>query len=282
MTINENLTKAIELLKQNKIEEPMLKARALLAFVLNVSKEYVMINGEKEVDSMLEKKYNTLLKKLANNEPLQYITNFQEFMGLQFYINENVLIPRPDTETLAEAVLKHVGADPVSAHCRTILDLCTGSGAIAVSLAKRIPNAKVTATDVSPKTLKVAEKNAKINGVVDKIKFIESDMFNKVSGKYDIIVSNPPYIDKEHMKSLSKEVKKEPLIALDGGEDGLKFYRIITEEGKKYLNDNGWLFLEIGYNQRESVCEILRNQGYEDVACIKDLAGNDRVVMGKM
>ncbi|MCL2860166.1 MAG: peptide chain release factor N(5)-glutamine methyltransferase [Oscillospiraceae bacterium] len=280
MTIKENLVKAIEILKQNKIEDSTLKARLLLAFVLNESKEYLIINSERRIDSALEEKYNNLLKKLINNVPLQYITNSQEFMGLKFYIDENVLIPRQDTETLVQEVLKIVGANIVrpKKHC-TILDMCTGSGAIAISLAKNVFDAKITAVDISVEALKVAKENAKINHVKDKIEFMESDMFSKVSEKYDILVSNPPYVDEEHMKLLSKEVKKEPQIALDGGEDGLKFYKIIAAEGKKYLNNNGWVLLEIGYNQKEQVCEILSNQGYKDIVCVKDLASNDRVII---
>jgi len=277
MTIKENLVKATELLKQNKIEDSTLKARLLLAFVLNKSKEYLVINSEQEVNLTLEKKYNNLLNKLISNVPLQYIINSQEFMGLKFYVDENVLIPRQDTETLVQEVLKIID----SKRNYKILDMCTGSGAIAVSLAKSVFDANITAIDISVEALKVAEKNAKINDVKDKIEFIESDMFSKVSEKYDILVSNPPYVDEEHMKLLSKEVKKEPQIALDGGEDGLKFYKIIAAEGKKHLNSHGWLFLEIGYNQKEQVCEILSNQGYKNIVCVKDLAGNDRVIMCK-
>ena len=282
MTIKENLVKAIELLKQNKIEDSTLKARLLLAFVLNESKEYLIINSGKEVEPKFEEKYNMLLKELANNLPLQYITNSKEFMGLNFYVDENVLIPRQDTENLIEETLKTVGSNCVRMQKErhyTILDMCTGSGAIAVSLAKNIFNVKVTAVDISVEALKIAEKNAKINGVKDKIEFIESNMFSKVKGKFDILVSNPPYVDEEHMKSLSEEVKKEPIIALAGGKEGMDFYKVISMEGKKYLNDDGWILLEIGYNQKEKVCEILRGQGYKNIVCVKDLAGNDRVVI---
>ena len=274
MTIMSSLVKAIELLKTHKIEDPILKARLLLAFVLNESKEYIIINGEKEVEPKVEKKYESLLNELVKHVPLQYITSSQEFMGLNFYINEDVLIPRQDTEILVEEVLKRIDLKKKY----KILDMCTGSGVIAVSLAKNILKCEITAVDISARALKVASRNAEINGVSDKIEFVESNMFSKVKEKYDIIVSNPPYVDKEHMNLLSKEVKKEPFTALYGGNEGLKFYKILGTKSKEYLNDKGLLFLEIGYNQKEQVCEILNNQGYRDIMCIKDLAGHDRVI----
>ena len=185
--------------------------------------------------------------------PLQYITNHQEFMGYDFFVDENVLIPQPDTEILVEEVLKLAQAKK---NC-TILDMCTGSGCIGISLAKRLQkDVQITLVDISNKALKVAEKNA-INNKVN-VQLIQSDMFNNIdtSKKYDIIVSNPPYIETDEILNLNKQVQNEPHLALDGGKDGLDFYRIFANEAYKYLNKGGYLCLEIGYNQKEKVIQL--------------------------
>ena len=277
MTIEQNLKIAINNLKQKSIEEPMLKARLLLCYILNVSKEYLIIHSNEILDENQEEEYAKSIQKLLDGYPLQYITNNQEFMKLNFYVDENVLIPRADTEITVEEVI---------GYCKNkknikILDLCTGSGAIAVSLGKYIGNCEITAVDISDKALEVARKNAKNNGV-DNIKWILSDLFEKVEDKFDVIVSNPPYIKKEVILELDKEVQKEPILALDGGIDGLDFYRRIIEEAPKYLKKEGSLFLEIGYDQNEQVVEIINNTNeYTALMCKKDLAGNDRMVRAK-
>ena len=218
------------------------------------------------------------MKMLEEYVPIQYITNKQEFMQLNFFVNENVLIPRSDTEILVEEIIENYKNKEVK-----ILDLCTGSGCIAISLKKYIENSKVYAIDISEEALNIAKQNA-MNNETD-ITFIKSDMFSNIKEeKFDIIVSNPPYIKTEVIKKLDKEVKKEPLIALDGGNDGLYFYKKIIEEGYKFLNEEGKIFFEIGYDQKEDIINLINNNNkYELIKTKKDLENNDRIiVIGKV
>ena len=204
----------------------------------------------------------------------------QEFMKMNFLVNDKVLIPRPDTEVLVEEVIKlsKKFAKP------KILDLCTGSGAIAVSLAKYVNSAEIYASDISKEALDVAKINAKKNEVENKITFIESDLFMQIpKNKFDIIVSNPPYIRKDVIEDLDEEVKKEPIIALDGGTDGLDFYRKIAKDAYDYLKYNSYLCFEIGYDQKIDVIEILENEKkYTNIYSKKDLYENDRIIIAKV
>ena len=196
-------------------------------------------------------------------------------MGLEFYVDESVLIPQPDTEILAEEVIEIIRKRKLS----KVLDLCTGSGAIAVSVAKFLENVKVYASDISNEAIKIARRNSNKNNV--KIEFIHSDLFEEFSGedKFDIIVSNPPYIKTDIIGTLSQEVQKEPLLALDGGIDGLDFYKKIIKQAKEYLNTNGFLALEIGYDQKEEVENILGKNGYKNIYSKKDLEGHNRIII---
>ena len=243
----------------------------------------LVINHTQEISDEKIHEFEIGLEKLKNNVPIQYITNHQEFMKLDFYVDENVLIPQPDTEILVEEVIKYVQENKKlanSAEPITILDLCTGSGAIAISLAKYIENCEITATDISSKAIQIAKLNAEKNLVHKKINFIESDMFENIPEKqFDIIVSNPPYIETDIIETLSTEVQKEPHIALDGGSDGLKFYRIIINNARKYLKNNGKVFLEIGFDQKEKIFNLINNNSKSEPICIKDLGQNDRVVV---
>lgn len=280
MTIKELLNQAVIMLKNENIDAPKNKARILLQSTLKKSREYLMIYDNKEIENNERDKYIRNVKRLILGEPLQYITGKQEFMKLNFLVTKDVLIPRADTEILVENVIKLAENIPNP----VILDLCTGSGAIAVSLAKYIRNVHICAVDISSKALQIAKKNAELNGVKNNIEFVESNLFDKIKEKkFDIIVSNPPYIETNTIKTLPKDVQNEPKIALDGGKDGLDFYRKISENGYKFLNRQGYLCLEIGYNQKIKVKEILEKQKrYININCLKDLCKNDRVIVAQI
>lgn len=280
MTIRETMKKGMIDLKTNGIEEPKLKTRILMQFVLNKPRQYLLVYDNEPLSLRQEVNYFKAIKKIINGIPLQHITHMQEFMKMNFYVNEDVLIPRSDTEVLVEEVIAI--ANKIKA--KKILDLCTGSGAIAVSLAKYVKNSEITAVDISSKALRIAKMNAKNNEVENQITFLQSDLFHEVpKEKYDIIVSNPPYIKKDIIKTLDREVQKEPEIALDGGYDGLDFYRKIIHQGYEYLKFKGYLCLEIGYDQKIDVIELIENEEkYRDTYGKKDLYGNDRVVVTKI
>lgn len=275
MTIKQAITKGMIMLKSNNVESPKLKARLLLQYVLDKPRQYIIVYDNKEIDKQQQWQYFVNIEKLTKGVPLQHITHRQEFMKMDFFVDENVLIPRPDTEILVEEVIKIAQ----KYNSPRILDLCTGSGAIAISLKKFVPNADITAVDISEKALEIAQKNAK--KLKTKINFLKSDLFDKLDNKkFDIIVSNPPYIRKDEIKKLSEEVQKEPKIALDGGEDGLDFYRIITEQAINYLKTGSFLCFEIGYNQKNDVIKIIEDeQNYKNTYCKKDLYGNDRIII---
>lgn len=280
MNIKETIKKGMIDLKTNGIEEPNLKSRLLMQYILNKPRQYLLVHDNETLTLRQEVNYFKGIKKLIEGIPIQHITHMQEFMRMNFFVNEDVLIPRPDTESLVEEVIsiaKRINA-------KKILDLCTGSGAIAISLAKYIENSAITAVDISKKALNVAKKNAINNNVQNQITFVESDLFEKIKKeKYDIIVSNPPYIRKNIIKTLDKEVQREPRIALDGGYDGLDFYRKIINKSDEYLKFKGYLCLEIGYDQKIDVIELIENEEkYIDTYCKKDLYENDRVIITRL
>lgn len=279
MIIKELMNQGVIMLKNENIESPKVKARIVLEHTLKKTREYLIVYDNKEVTPKDRDEYVRNIKRLIHGEPLQYITGMQEFMKLKFLVNKNVLIPRQDTEILVEEVIKIAK----NIERPEILDLCTGSGAIAVSLAKYVKEAKITAVDISIGALEVAKKNAKFNGVSKSIEFIQSDMFIKLKNrKYDIIVSNPPYIPTMDIKNLPKDVQKEPIIALNGGKNGLNFYKEIVKEGVKFLKKGGYICLEIGYDQKKKVCDIIEHAKiYNGTYCKKDLYENDRVVVTK-
>lgn len=269
------IKQALNLARQNL---DSIDAKVLLKFILKKDNTYIIANANKEMSRDEENKLQESIQKIKDGIPLQYITHNQEFMGINFEVNQNVLIPQPDTEILVENTIglvlgnKSLENQEDSKKTMQILDLCTGSGAIAVSLKKYLPTAKIFASDISEKALEVAKKNAKNNNV--EIEFIKSDMFENIHEKFDIIVSNPPYIKSEEIEKLSKEVQNEPKVALDGGKDGLKFYKIISREIKNYLKENGTLLMEIGYDEANEVMKL-----FENSTCIKDYANNDRVIV---
>ncbi len=280
MQIKEAMRKGMIKLKTNDVKEPSLKARLLMQYILNRPREYILVHDDKQLTLRQNVDYFKLIKKLIEGVPLQHITHQQEFMKLMFYVDENVLIPRPDTEVLVEEVIKLAK----SINAKKILDLCTGSGAIAVSLAKYIEGSQITATDISRKALSIAKLNATTNDVEDRITFVSSDLFQNISEeKYDIIVSNPPYIKRKVIKALDEEVKREPIIALDGGNDGLDFYKKIIGNAYQYLKYKGYLCLEIGYDQKDEVIDLInKEEKYIDTYSKKDLFDNDRIVITKL
>ena len=280
MTISDAIKKGMIELKNDNIEEPKLKSRLLMQYVLNETRQYVIVNDMENLEKNKEKQYFEGIKILKKGIPIEHITHQKEFMKLNFFVDKNVLIPRQDTEILVEEVIKI--AKRISA--KKILDLCTGSGAIAVSLAKYLPQTEITAIDISNDALKIAKKNAVSNNVENQITFISSDMFTNLNEeKFDIIVSNPPYIKTNVIKKLDIQVKNEPYIALDGGKDGLDFYKKIINESYQYLKCNGYLCLEIGFDQKFDVIELIENaEKFEGTYSKKDLFDNDRIIITRM
>ena len=267
MTIKE----AFNLAKQNM---DSIEARVLIKYILNKNEINIIANENIELSNENKKQLLESIEKIKKGYPLQYITHYQEFMGIKFEVNENVLIPQPDTEVLVEKTIKIVQKCYPKEDNRNIkiLDLCTGSGAIAISLKKYLPSVQVFASDISKKALEIAKTNAKKNDV--QIKLIESNMFENINEKFDIVVSNPPYIKTDEITKLSNQVQNEPRLALDGGKDGLYFYRIIQKNIKNYLYENGMVLMEIGYDQGQAVASMFKNS-----KLVKDYAGKDRVIM---
>ena len=280
MTIMEAIKKGMIELKNSNIECPKLKARLLMQFTLNKPRQYVIVNDMEELNEKERIKYFDAISKIRKGIPLEHITHQKEFMKLNFFVDENVLIPRQDTEILVEETIKIAQ----KTNAKKILDLCTGSGAIAVSLAKYLPQTDITAIDISNEALKIAKKNAINNKVENQITFVSSDMFTNLNEeKFDIIVSNPPYIKRNVIEILDKEVKREPYIALNGGEDGLDFYRKIVKESYQYLKYGGYLCLEIGFDQKIDVIGLIENEEkFENTYSKKDLYENDRIIVTRI
>lgn len=280
MTISELIKKGMIELKNGNVEEPKLKARLLMQYVLNKSRQYVIVNDREELDNIKEKQYLEEIKILKKGVPIEHITHQKEFMKLSFFVDKNVLIPRQDTEILVEEVINIAKKN----NAKKILDLCTGSGAIAVSLAKYLPQAEIIAIDISNEALKIAKKNAISNNVENQITFISSDMFTNLNEeKFDVIVSNPPYIKTNVIKNLDIQVQNEPYIALDGGKDGLDFYKKIINESYQYLKYNGYLCLEIGFDQKIDVIELIENtESFTGTYSKKDLFDNDRIIVTRL
>ena len=276
MNLKEILKYGKEELIKNNIEDASIIAKELAEYIFKITRAQMIANNDMEFSKDQTDNYINSIKKISTGIPIQYITNNQEFMNLNFYVDENVLIPQPDTETLVEEVINEYKEKKCE-----ILDLCTGSGAIAISLAKNIYESNIVASDISMKALQIAKLNAEKNLVRKKIEFIESDMFDKIYKEdFDIIVSNPPYIKTKVIEELDKQVKNEPYIALDGGADGLKFYKIIIENAYKYIKNEGKVFLEIGYDQKNELINLFKeNNHYEDIYSKKDLGGNDRIIV---
>ncbi len=284
MDINSLLKKGVNIIGEIKYGNPHLEAVLVLAKLLKVDKVYIYIHGEKEVEPEIEQEFIKLMEKRATGYPIQYILNEKEFMGLDFYIEEGVLIPRPDTEILVEYLLTFID-EKYDKRPINLLDLGFGSGAIALSVAYYRKNVNVYGVDVGDISMKVACIN-KDRFNLNNVKLYKGDLFHGIEGlgmegKFHIIASNPPYISDEEIKKLQREVKEyEPIEALSGGEDGLDYFRKIIPKSKDYLCPQGLLILEIGYNQGKAVKDMFVKEGFKDIEILKDLQGLDRVVLG--
>ena len=275
MTLKEAYEYGQKKLADAEIDDAVLDAWYLLEHVTGISRALYFLRMNEEMSEENEVQYKAYLETRANHIPLQHITGVQEFMGYEFNVNEHVLVPRQDTEVLVEEALKVVKPD------MEVLDMCTGSGCIIISLMKFAKQISGTAVDISEEALKVAKSNAdKLDAAVE---FIRSDLFEEVKGQYDLIVSNPPYIRTAVIEELKEEVKfHDPFLALDGKEDGLFFYRKIVKDSLNYLKPNGRLYFEIGHDQGEDVKNLMEEAGFKEVFVKKDLAGLDRVVCGML
>lgn len=273
MTFREAICFGEEKLNSAGIEDAKHDAWLLLTFICKIDRTFYYVHMDEDMSVEQVTEYESILSKRAEHVPLQYITGEQEFMGILFRVNDAVLIPRQDTETLVEEALKVIRPG------MKVLDMCTGSGCILISILKNIVDVEGYGYDISKQAINVAKENAKLNHV--NATFERSDLFEDVSDTFDVIVSNPPYIPTDVISGLMPEVAMyEPMQALDGKEDGLHFYRRIIADASKYLKPDGKLLFEIGHDQGESVPKLMKDAGFKEVRVIKDLAGNDRVVIG--
>lgn len=279
-TIGDVLRTGKQRLREAGKEDFSFDAELLLEKAAGLNRTALFLREKEEISADAEAVYMDYILQREQGRPTQYILGEWEFMGLPFLVGEGVLIPRGDTEVLVETILEKQQTESI----KTILDIGTGSGCIPISLGKYGNFAEILAVDISPKALGYAVKNARINKIP--VRFMESDLFSALpvdyKGKLDAIVSNPPYIPRRDIEELMTEVKDfEPLNALDGGEDGLDFYRSIVEQSREWLREDGWLFFEIGYDQGKALEWILKEQGFAEIRVIQDLAGLDRVVCGR-
>ena len=287
-TLNGLLKNGQKILEQSGIREAGLDAWLLLEYITGKSRAYYFAHGDEGVTEETACRYQELIRKRAEHIPLQHLTHQSFFMGYEFYVNEDVLVPRQDTETLMEAALELLKGNKAP----RILDMCTGSGCIITSLMLEVPEASGTGVDLSEKALEVAIRNARELGTADRTKFVKSDLFSaeyfskkdnaeKVTG-YDMLISNPPYIPSGEIEGLMEEVRlHDPRMALDGMEDGLYFYREITRQAMDHIRPGGWLLYEIGCEQGKDVKELLEKEGFIKTEIRQDLCGLDRVVLGQ-
>lgn len=271
MLLSELYNKACGILFENDVPDYKTDAKYLMEYCIGLKPLELTLNPNRNVSDKEAEMYLDLIKKRAGRYPLQYITNSQIFMGLDYYVDESVLIPRQDTEILVEQVLQRSNG-------KSVLDMCTGSGCIIISLKVLGNLSKAVGVDISDKALSIARKNSEKNNT--DVTFVQSDLFENVTGKYDIIVSNPPYIPDDVVNTLMPEVRcHEPVLALRADNRGLEYYMKISKEAKSYLNPGGMIAYEIGCEQAKDVSEILENEGYTDIRVVKDYASLDRVVL---
>ncbi|MCF7792548.1 MAG: peptide chain release factor N(5)-glutamine methyltransferase [Candidatus Cloacimonetes bacterium] len=271
MKILNLLEQAKNSLKQAGSTNPKLDAELIISHFTGINRLELNLHADDEVSEESQIKIKKAIQRRIDHEPIQYILGETEFYGLQIKVNPSVLIPRPETELLVEKIIDENPAE------KSILEIGSGSGCIAITLKKLLPDSSVTATDISGKALKTTQENAETNQT--EIDFIQSDLFDNISGRFDLIVSNPPYIPKDEYKKLSTEIKKfEPESALLANEDGIYFYRQILEKAKQFLNNNGKIYFEIGYDQAERIREIALRNGFTGIEVFQDLNGFDRMM----
>ena len=291
MRLLDLLRRSTDCLEAAGIDEAFADAELLVFHAANMDRIDAYVNNP-EVKSSDSAKVRRLLQRRLKGEPIQYIVGQIEFLGLTIKVGRGVLIPRPETELLVEEAIKAVMRNKISVASKeknalrvtqrasqSVLDLCTGSGCIALSLAKEFPDAEVYGTDLSKEALVYAKKNAKANDIKN-VTFLQGSLFEPVKGKaYDLITANPPYIRRSELETLQREIRDwEPISALDGGEDGMDFYRTILSSADQFLNPGGSLFLELGYDQAEAVKKVAKRQGFLDLAVINDYAGIGRIL----
>jgi release factor glutamine methyltransferase len=280
LTVLEAIQKSTDYLEKKGIESSRLNAELLLAEILNCKRLDLYLRFERPLSEEEINKYREWIARRGKYEPLQYIIGKVEFYGLNFIVNNSVLIPRPETEILVETIVEQ----NKQRECLRILDIGTGSGIIPIALAKHLAGASVTTVDISSSALETAKLNAEANGVGDAITFIERDIFNMEyeNATFDLIVSNPPYVSKEEYSLLQKEiVDYEPTLAVSDNEDGLKFYRFIIEKGKSWLAIGGKLYFEVGKDQSEKANEMMERKGYQNISVVKDYQQIERVIKGE-
>lgn len=285
MVIDQLVREGARGLSENKYTNPQLESRLILSILMEVDKSYLYAHGSDEIPVEIQEKFRDWIRKRQDGYPLQYLIGSQEFMGMDFKVREGVLIPRADTEILVENIISYV-KDRFGKSRFNLLDLGIGSGAISLSVAKYCPQGNIHGVDLYDVPLMVAEENRKNHGLAN-VKYHKGDLFSPFEDKewegyFDIIVSNPPYIPSGEMETLQKEVKDhEPHTALEGGEDGLGFYRRITKESVRYLKEGGLLIYETGHDQGEAIAEIMKSYGFTHVEVINDLENRNRVVRGR-
>ena len=276
MDIEQTLNKGINILKKNKISNPQLDSEILLCSLINKDKKYVILNPKEVLNLKKIKKFSHLIERRAKGEPIAYLINKKEFWNDEFFVNNDVLIPRPDTETIIEQVLKIYSKKSKA----QILDIGTGSGCVILSIIKERPNFYGTGIDISKKSINVSKFNTKQLNLTNRVKFFHSSIDNFIIGKYDLIVSNPPYIELLNMKYLDKDIVNfEPKLALNGGCDGFSNIRKVINKASILIKRKGKLILEIGFNQRKKVKSLLENNGYYINKVIKDYGKNDRCII---
>jgi len=282
LTVLDALNKSTEYLEKKVIESPRTNAEILLAHILKCKRLQLYLSFDRPLKDDEKNLYRELLQRRANHEPVQYITGIVEFYGLEFHVDKSVLIPRPETEILVETIIKNTNPDEKI----NILDIGTGSGNIAVTLAKHLPNSKVTAIDKSKDALKIAIKNSELNNVNEQIDFIEYDILNNqkfFANDFNLIVSNPPYVSEEEYNNLEPELNEyEPSIALTDFSDGFIFYKSISKQAENLLTANGKLYFELGAGQSKNVKEIMEQNNFSNIQIIKDYQNHDRVIWGSL